>query len=162
MTVTKGSDGRWYKPCHSCGKMQSYLRKNYAEASFALKKECKSCSNKRTENCHRGFFEEIRISWFHNKKLSAESRNLDFFITINELWDIYLKQDKKCALSGVDIGWSKIGQSHTASIDRIDNSIGYTKNNVQLVHKDINFMKQYFQQNYFIQMCKAVADKVKW
>lgn len=162
MTVTKGNDGRWYKPCISCGEQQSYLRKNYAELSFLAKKECKKCSNKKTDNCHRGFYQDIRTSWFHSKKLSAECRNLEFLITIEELWDIYLTQNKKCALSGVDIGWKNVGQIHTASIDRINSSIGYIKDNVQLVHKDVNFMKQNFEQNYFIEMCKLIADKVKW
>ena len=37
-------------------------------------------------------------------------------------------------------------------------SEGYLKGNVQLVHKDINFMKQQFDQDYFINMCKAVAE----
>ena len=162
MSVTKGLDGRWYKPCVSCGEMQSYLRKNYAVASLNLNKECKACSNKKTDNCHRGFYENIRTSWFHSKKLSANNRNLEFSILIDELWDIYLKQNKKCALSGIDIGWEKVGQKHTASIDRIDSSIGYIKENIQLVHKDVNFMKQNFDQNYFITMCKAIANKVKW
>ena len=39
--VVKGEDGRFYKPCPSCGEMQSYLRKNYAEESLKLGKVCK-------------------------------------------------------------------------------------------------------------------------
>lgn len=75
---------------------------------------------------------------------------------------MYLKQNNKCALSGMSIGWSKTGLTATASIDRIDSSEGYLMENVQLVHKDVNFMKQQFDQTYFIEMCKAIADKVKW
>lgn len=44
--VYKGEDGRWYKPCPSCGDMQSYLRRNYAVTSYNEGKECKPCSNK--------------------------------------------------------------------------------------------------------------------
>jgi len=48
---------------------------------------------------------------------------------------------------------------HTASIDRINNSRGYLKGNIQLVHKDINFMKGKMSQDDFIKMCKLVANK---
>lgn len=34
--------------------------------------------------------------------------------------------------------------------------------NVQLLHKDVNMMKQAFCQDHFVNLCKAVADKVKW
>ena len=47
----------------------------------------------------------------------------------------------------------------TASLDRIDSNKGYTKDNVQFVHKDINWMKQDFEQNKFIEYCKKVANK---
>lgn len=47
------------------------------------------------------------------------------------------------------------------SIDRIDSSEGYLKGNVQLLHKDVNMAKQQYSQDYFVEMCKAVADKEK-
>ena len=47
----------------------------------------------------------------------------------------------------------------TASLDRIDSSLGYVKNNVQWVHKDINKMKQELNENYFKNLCKIIAKK---
>lgn len=160
--VTKGSDGRWYKSCPTCGNLQSYLRKNYAEQSYKLNKECKSCSNKRTENCSRGFYKDIRLSWFYKFQKSAELRKLEFDIDPEYLWSIFVEQDFRCALTGWPIGWAEVGALHTASIDRIDSSEGYIKGNIQLLHKDVNMAKQQHSQNYFIEMCKAIADKVKW
>ena len=65
-----------------------------------------------------------------------------------------LKQNKKCALSGIDLifeaNHGKI--EGNISLDRIDSQKGYTINNVQWVHKDINFMKQDFAENYFLDM----------
>lgn len=160
--VIKGEDNRWYKPCPSCGVMQSYLRKNYAEESLKLNKECKACSNQKTENSSRGFYNDIRISWFNKFKLSAELRDLDFNLTPEYLWQLFVEQDFKCALTGWPIGWAEVGNIHTASIDRIDSSKGYIQGNVQLLHKDVNMAKQQYSQDYFIEMCKAIADKVKW
>jgi len=160
--LTKRNDGRWVKLCPECKIPQDYLRKNYALESLKLNKLCKKCSNQKTDNCHRGMYERIRISWYEKNKKGAELRGLYFDITLQDIWDMYQKQDGKCALSGLDIDWASVGSIHTASIDRIDSSKGYILNNVQLVHKDINFMKQQFSQDYFIEMCQLVADKVKW
>jgi len=162
VSVVKLDDGRYAKPCPQCNEQQTYLRKNYAEESFKLGKLCKSCSNKITDNCHRGFYEEIRTSWLTKCKIGAEFRNLKWELSEEYIWQLYLSQDKKCSLTDKSIGWSKEGPIHTASIDRIDSSEGYIIGNVQLVHKDINFMKQQYSQEYFIEMCKLVADKVKW
>lgn len=160
--VTKGSDGRWYKRCPSCGELQNYLRKAYAEESFRLGKECKSCSNKKTENCSRGFYEDIRLSWFNKFKAGAELRGLEFELTPEYLWLLFKEQDYRCSLTGWPIGWAKVGSDHTASIDRIDSSKGYVVGNVQLLHKDVNMSKQQFSQDYFISMCEAISNKVKW
>jgi hypothetical protein len=160
--VTKGNDGRWYKPCPSCNTMQSYLRKTYAEQSFNAGKVCKGCSNKQTDNCGRGLYKDIRLSWFNKFRLSAEQRGLEFNLTVEELWQLFEEQDYRCALTGWAIGWSEVGAIHTASIDRVDSNFGYITGNVQIVHKDVNMSKQQFNQEYFVAMCKAVADKVKW
>ena len=48
--------------------------------------------------------------------------------------------------------------STTASLDRIDSSKGYVIGNVQWVHKDINIMKNKFDNQYFIDMCKKIAS----
>jgi hypothetical protein len=155
--VTKGTDGRWYKPCPNCGEEQSYLRKNYAEASESLQKFCKACSNKLTDNCHRGLYEDVRLSWVSKFQTNADLRGFEWALSPELIWEMYLKQNKVCALSGMEIGWSEVGSIHTASLDRIDSSLGYTLDNTQLVHKDINMMKQAFDQDYFVELCKKVA-----
>ena len=149
--------GRYVKPCPECNELQSYLRLSYAKKSLELGKVCKKCSNKKTENCHRGFYECIPITWFKKCKISSEVRGLEFIITIEDVFNLFLKQNKKCALSGIDLYFEPVGQKHIISIDRIDSSKGYTIENIQLIHKDLNFMKQQFSQEYFIEMCKLVA-----
>jgi hypothetical protein len=78
--------------------------------------------------------------------------------------DLYDKQNGKCALSGQfleipssDLKKADWRRSNCISIDRIDSSKGYEEGNMQIVHKDINYMKQEFGQDYYIKMCKAVA-----
>jgi hypothetical protein len=167
--VTRREDGRYVKPCPSCGAEQDYLRRNYAVLSYLSGKVCKACSNKVTKNCGRGFHEAIRISWFEKFRIGAETRGLEWCLSIEDVWDTYIRQGGVCALSGLPIGWSEVGQVHTASIDRIDSDIGYRLDNIQLLHKDVNMMKQAFSHDYFVTMCWLIAnntdeeaDKVKW
>ena len=160
--IFKGPDNRWYKPCSECGEMQSYLRKNYAEESLRLNKTCKKCSNRKTENSHRGWHRGIRISWFNKYKLQAELRNYDFTITLDYVADLMEKQSFKCALTKIDIHFPDFGHpskknSIPASIDRIDSSKGYIPGNVQIILKKVNMMKQQYTQEEFIEVCKLVA-----
>lgn len=70
-------------------------------------------------------------------------------------WDLFLKQGGRCALSGLPI---EIYEGGTASIDRIDSSVGYVIGNVQWVHKHINIMKNNHPMDYFVEMCRLVAE----
>lgn len=91
----------------------------------------------------------------------AKARNLEFTIDIEDAYNLFLKQNRKCALSGLDIklGYKNVDGEQTGSIDRIDNSKGYINGNIQWVHKDINNMKHAHTQEYFIELCKAVSSK---
>lgn len=159
MDVTKGLDGRWYKNCPACGEQQSYLRKNYAVESFRLGKECKKCSNRRTENCHRGWHRGIRVSWFNQFKTGAETRGIVWSLTLDDVADLMEMQSSRCALTGWDIEFPDAGhpQKALASIDRIDSKGPYSKENSQLVTRKVNMMKQQYSQQEFVDICKAVA-----
>lgn len=127
-------------------------------------KSCKACGLSRTTNSNPSWrgYKEIPASWF--KRFSNYSK-IEFTIRIEDVWSLYLVQDKKCKLSGLPIsfanqyerGSKRSGLKCTASIDRIDSSKGYTKDNIQLVHKDINIIKNAFEQNYFIELCQKVV-----
>ena len=77
------------------------------------------------------------------------------------LWNLFLKQDKRCALSGVRLKFGKNAVHHryqTASIDRIDNTRGYTEGNVQWVHKHINRMKHVLNNEQFLKWNKLIFE----
>lgn len=80
-------------------------------------------------------------------------------LTIQEAWNLFLEQRRRCALSGVTLTFPKKGKDrfYTASLDRIDSSKGYVLDNVQWVHKDINIMKNKFDNKYFINVCREVC-----
>lgn len=106
--------------------------------------------------------EITRSCWYRIKKL-AEARNIQFHITREYAWQLFCNQKGSCALSGLPINFAKnesdnLRTSQTASLDRIDNSIGYIKGNIQWLHKDINLMKLDHTQQEFLRLCKAVVS----
>ena len=74
------------------------------------------------------------------------------------IWELYLSQNRKCALSGRDISFSKCGEKANASLDRIDSNLDYIKDNLQLTHIDVNLSKRIYSNDYFIQMCREITD----
>lgn len=104
------------------------------------------------------YFEGINKTYWNSQIKSALKRNLEFSITMKDIWNLYLKQNKKCSLTGSNIYFTKNGRNQTASIDRIDSSKGYTIDNIQLLLKEINWLKLNLKQDYFIYLCKTVTE----
>jgi len=132
-------------------------------SSTSLKRgESKSCGCWRKEylaELHWKGYGEISSSYFSSLEHGAKKRNLEFNITIQEIWELFLRQNRKCALSNLEMSFRhKKGEraDATASLDRIDSSKGYTSDNIQWIYKDLQFMKNDFSEDYFIEMCSAI------
>lgn len=120
-----------------------------------------------TESCcrfemNKGIIGELGDTYFSRVRDGALKRNLEFLVTKQYLWDLFLKQDRKCKLSGVDLKFTPTQRSRpecqTASLDRIDSSKGYTENNVQWIHKDVNEMKMDRTDLRFLSWCKIITE----
>lgn len=100
---------------------------------------------------------------FGRIRKNALARDLEFSIDMKYLWNLYVSQNGKCALSGIELILQKSlkeagGREITmASLDRIDSGKGYIEGNLQWVYADINKMKRDFTDEYFINLCKSVA-----
>jgi len=97
----------------------------------------------------------------------AISKNFEFNITKEYIYSLFLEQGKKCALSDIEIYFPYKGtdlnfpERWTASLDRIDSRKGYIIGNVQWLHKHVNRIKNVFPEEYFISICKKIAEKQK-
>lgn len=153
--TTKSGASTW-----TCQEMETGIIKNVI-TSHLLRGKTKSFSYLgrmgKLSNCWSGF-EQISGETWYGIKRHAKDRNIEFNINLEFAWNLFLKQEKKCALSGLEISFGKTNKiSNSASLDRIDSSKGYIEGNVQWVHKDINIMKNKFQQDYFINLCKLIT-----
>lgn len=154
-----GNEKNYYSvTCLFCGKSRNITRHDHA--TRLAKHRCKSCSNK--NNNPQGEMYGIRVSWFNKYKIGAVHRSLEWDITIEDVAHILTIQASKCALSGIWISTRGDLNKITASIDRIDNSRGYTKDNIQLIHKKINIMRGTLPVEEFLSFCKKIASHQKW
>ena len=142
-----------------CGKEQYvYAARLLAGASTG----CRRCKTAGKNHYKWSGYGELPGSILYQIKENAKHRKLDFTVTPKYLWNLFQKQEQKCALSGLPLYWvvsctKSHGRDFTASLDRIDSSKGYVVGNVQWVHKDINTLKTDFSQTRFIELCKMVA-----
>lgn len=58
----------------------------------------------------------------------------------------------------MELAFEFSGCKGTASPDRIDSSLGYTKDNVQWVHKDVNTIKWDLSHDRFVKLCKTITE----
>lgn len=123
---------------------------------------CKSCGCIQADfakNINWAGYKDIPKTYFNDITNKAKKRNIIIDIDIEYIWSVFIQQDRKCALSGIDLFFTKGKLRGNASLDRIDNNNGYIKNNVQWLHKDINRMKSNFNQDYFLTLCRKIILK---
>lgn len=157
--------------CHKCGKFlpitefgksDHYPYRDYHDA------RCRVCRTKRANEIKEEFSDEEALrkllqSRFLGARDRSKRQNLDFDITkefLNELW---VKQEGKCALSGIPMTYKHCnGRIPTnISIDQINSKKGYTKDNIQLVCMAVNQMKSDLDINELYNFCTAILENAK-
>lgn len=96
----------------------------------------------------------------------AKKQNLQIDIDLNFLLELYEKQSGKCKLTNLNFTFEKrkSGKNYNPfnpSIDKIDYSKGYTKDNVRLVCTIVNLALNTFGEENFALMCQAYINHSK-
>lgn len=85
-------------------------------------------------------------------RFRAKSKNLDFDLTLEYLESLPLI----CHYTGRDLTLER-NHFNTVSLDRVDSSRGYTKDNVVLCCHMVNIAKNDLDLNEFLDMCYDVS-----
>ena len=105
---------------------------------------CKECQNKRSNNFKARF-----NMW----KRGAKKRRIEFTLTLEELekipHDICYYTNKPLTLES--------NRYNTISLDRLNNSGGYTKSNVVFCCQFVNYMKGELTQEQLIDSCRLIV-----
>lgn len=156
-----------YKVQCDCGRID-IKRKDWVISGRTT--SCKSCASKRTAAkypppVNRTGCSGLSGTHYLSIKSGASKRSMPFELSAEFLWNLFESQKGKCALTGVDItlvnkiknnnvDWSVV----SASLDRKDSSRGYTKDNVQWVHKIINRLKNNYSLEELLFWSKLLLD----
>ena len=97
-----------------------------------------------------------------NPKSKGRNRHpADPNLTVDDLLDLFEKQDYKCAKTGIKLthlkGQRKVNTN--ISVDRIDNDLKlYTKSNIQLVCYRYNLMKGDMDEKELAKWCELILS----
>lgn len=101
-------------------------------------------------------------------KANAASRGIVYAIRKDDIIGLWVEQDGKCALSGIEM-MLEVGRgvrNDTAcSVDRLNSTGPYVTGNVHLVCGIVNIMKNDLSYSRFVALCEKIvrhqADKVE-
>ena len=146
---------RWLCKC-DCGNTKIVLGRSLTSGNT---KSC-GCCRKLAHNW-RGFGEITGSYWSHVKH-NSNSRGKYFGVTIGEAWQVFLSQNRRCAISGVELifvrNYMKDPHNQTASLDRIDSAKDYVVDNIQWVHKVVNKMKNILTDSELLEWCRIITE----
>jgi len=151
----------WLVRC-VCGKMIRMTASDFVKKPKKEGQAPRSCGCIRKRNRsfkYKGFGDLSGTRW-RAINAKARDRGITFEITIEYVWQLFLSQQKRCALTGVLLTMSPssvVAGASTASLDRIDSNLGYVEGNVQWVHTAINFMKHSLPEDDFVKWCVLVT-----
>lgn len=120
---------------------------------------CKSCCKKGSEKSKAkkySTFEGRVTTFLRTCKNSAEKRQHSFELTKEMLLEMWELQHGICAYTGIQMT-TQPSSAYSVSVERIDSSKGYTKDNTVLVCNAINKMKTNLDPVLFFEMCSAVT-----
>lgn len=147
-----GNKTRWLCKC-GCGFETLIGGQQLRDGTY---NRCKLCCEHQS---WRGY-EEMSKSFLSRLKLTAEKRDIVFAVSPQYIWGLFLKQDRRCALSGILLSFGtprkRKLQDITASLDRIDSTKGYVRGNVQWLHKEVNFLKNDFTEKELLRWCELI------
>jgi DNA-directed RNA polymerase subunit N (RpoN/RPB10) len=166
--------------CANCGKEFTKALNEYNRRIKNGHKDfycTRSCFSKRPENIKR--LNEVRSDFkvweeapyagdeltpFKHHYKCLGRRKKECTVTLEDLKEAWEKQKGICPFTG----WQLELKTHStcknplhpkhASIDRIDNSKGYTKENIRWVSVMFNFARNKFEDDDVLLFCNAVSD----
>lgn len=149
-----------------CGN-SNYLCRHY----FVSKRMNPTCG---CESTSKGWVEKMKnhgimypfFIILNRCKKSAKPRKLEVSINEYDIKETWEKQNGECFYTGIQLelssGYRQFDDNELSpSIDRIDSNLSYTKDNIKIVHREINRMKLCLSHDKFIEYCKIISERFK-
>ena len=112
---------------------------------------CMKCFNKKYNYCSK----HISCSTISSWKRSAKHRKLNWKLNNQDLDEIFERQNGLCAISGQPLT-PKRNDRNKISLDRIDPLKHYSKDNIQFVTSQVNYVKYELNTKDFIALITKI------
>lgn len=158
--------------CHCCGKFLdvSYFGKKKNKYRDNHDSRCRMCRTKQNKTRKDLYDRDTKLNKILQMRyLCAKERatkyDIPFDITKDYVYELWQKQNGKCAISGIDMTFefNKGRIATNVSIDQINPKKGYTTDNIQLVCMAVNQMKSDFDTDTLLMFCENILQNAaKW
>lgn len=155
--------------CHGCGEYKDKEEFSLKGGNDPIRENrrtlCKSCYTERQKTRNKALPDSkklvkcLRWRWLGARDRSKR-HTVDFSLSLEELENLWQEQNGTCALSGIKMTYElQNGRTPTnVSIDRIDQSKGYTAGNIQLVCMACNQIKSDLSEEEMYHFCKKIVE----
>jgi len=101
--------------------------------------------------------EELKIigNRLSDSKTRAKKKGWEHTLTKEDICQMYLQSGGKCPYTNLDFVL-KLNSHLNISVDRIDSSKGYTRENTMIISTWANKAKSNLSRNQFIELCRKV------
>lgn len=148
--------------CCVCDKPMLVTESKVKRNAVLNRKHCcsRSCIGKASNN-------ELSPFKMHLTRIRKrmKEKDIELSLTEHDLREIWLKQEGRCSYSRVTLHHPNFrtinNKVYTASVDRIDSSIPYIKDNIQFVSIAINFMKNVMTHEEAEELCNVIYQNRK-
>lgn len=153
------------KLCNKCNITKDVSEFNSdSRNTDGLRSTCKTCTID-CVNKYGSTFDGFIKMLYYDLISNAKKRNIQVYITIDDIKSQYENQLGFCALTRFKLTWTKypvesqfhINNKFNISVDRIDSNKDYTKDNIQLVCAMTNIIKYKLSSDKFIELCKKIS-----
>ena len=144
------------KACSTCPYTKNieefYLHKQKS-GKYTRVASCKECHRKdsvaRTNTLNGFLIKLLNTAKANAKRRTDDGRDVagEFSITLKDLQEMYKKQEGKCYYSSLPMS-SKILSDYMMSLERLDPSKGYTKENIALICSEFQSACQWTKEKY--------------
>lgn len=162
-------------PCRKCGQNKLpddfviQYEDNHRVGKYRFLYECKACKKARTYQKRHNDRQDINWAFeilYKQLQSKAKSRKIEFLIKKEDLEECRRSQWGKCYYTHSPMtyecihykSWSFTEKTkYQVSYDRLDNTQGYTKQNIVLCCTIINKMKWTLSEQEFYEICKKIC-----
>lgn len=143
------------KACTRCRKelpLTSFTK--HSKNKDGLQGTCRECNNKVSQSWNANNKDVLILK---RLKERATKKGLNFDLTVEDI-----KVPEKCPVFGFDLQRNpKVPQFNSPSVDRIDPNKGYTKDNIQILSRLANAMKQNATPEELLQFAEWIFKTYK-